>query len=1176
MRWSSVARRRAPGSRAGSASVIAALAISGLIGTAGPASAAPASVTLAGDLQSELGCGGDWQPDCAATHLAPVSGTTRWEATFRLPAGTYQYKIAIDDAWTENYGAGGVKDGPNLPLAVAGPVELRFSYDEVTHVVSVTPLDLPGTTVTADDRSLAGRSLRKDVSRERFYFVMTDRFANGTTANDLGGYGSAAIAGFDPTGKGWYHGGDLKGLTSKLDYIKGLGTTAIWLTPSFKNKPVQDNNGFPSAGYHGYWITDFTQIDPHLGTNADLKALIAASHKKGMKVYFDIITNHTADVIDYTQKKYDYIDKTTSPYKDASGTVFDDKAYAGTNSFPALDPATSFPYTPVLPTPADATVKVPAWLNDVTAYHNRGNSTFAGESSEYGDFFGLDDLFTEQPRVVDGMIDIYTAWAEFGVDGFRIDTTKHVNVEFWQKFIPAVRAAAQKAGTPDFFAFGEVFDGDPRFTSTYTTTAGLQATLDFPFQARAQSFVTGGRTTDLRDVFADDDWYTDADSNAYSLPTFLGNHDMGRIGRFVQTGVPGASAAEQLKRDQLAHSLMYLSRGNPVVYYGDEQGFTGDGGDQDARQDMFPSQVASYNDDVLIGSTRTTAVDNFTTAQPLYRWISRLSGLRDRFPALADGAQIYRYSSDAAGIFAFSRIDRSSGKEFVVALNSATTAKTATFSTYSARAELEPVFGGGAKQRTGTDGRVSVTVPALSAQVWKVDDGRPVTSVTPAPVWVSPAPGGTISPLPSTVNGGGRAQLRVTTTADAFSEVTFAWRVAGSSTWTTLGTDDAAPYRVMPDVSTLARGTLVELRAVARDARGRLAASSSFGFVGDPAGGGTGGSIPPVVQPTRATVPGDHNSEMGCAGDWDPGCPQADLTRDPKDDVWKGTWTLPAGAYQYKVALNGTWDENYGAGAVRNGANINYTAPATPVTFYYDAGTHWVTSDAQGPILTAPGDFQSELGCPADWSPDCMRSWLQDPDGDGTYTFRTDKIPAGSYQAKVAEGLSWTVNYGQGGAPNGANIGFTVPDGAIVTFSYVASTHVMTISAAVQAAVPDLTVKRAVWVAPNTIAWPGTQVPAGGAGSIRWRAHWSSSGGLAIDADAVTGGSSATLTYDPAGLPAAVTSADPALAGYLALKVPPSAASGIAAALAASGGQVAVSATDDAGRLVDATGVKAP
>src|ERR1041384_2038412 len=211
------------------------------------------------------------------------------------------------------------------------------------------------------DNGLSGRhSLRAPVTDENFYFVMADRFDNGDPANDQGGLGAdPLVSGFDPTRKGFYNGGDLDGLRSKIDYIKGLGTTSIWLTPSFKNKAVQLEDG-PSAGYHGYWITDFTQIDPHLGTNNDLAALVKDAHKRGMKVYFDIITNHTADVIGYEEgARKAYTSKDVAPYTTADGTVFDDRDYAGGSAFPALDAATSFPYTPVLD-PAERNLKVPA------------------------------------------------------------------------------------------------------------------------------------------------------------------------------------------------------------------------------------------------------------------------------------------------------------------------------------------------------------------------------------------------------------------------------------------------------------------------------------------------------------------------------------------------------------------------------------------------------------------------------------------------------------------------------------------------------------------------------------------------------------------------------------------------------------------------------------------------
>ena len=94
---------------------------------------------------------------------------------------------------------------------------------------------------------------------ELFYFVLPDRFANADPGNDTGGYpGDRLQTGLDPTDKGFYHGGDLKGVLDRLDYIEGLGTTAIWLAPVFKNNPVQGSGADVSAGYHGYWITHFT------------------------------------------------------------------------------------------------------------------------------------------------------------------------------------------------------------------------------------------------------------------------------------------------------------------------------------------------------------------------------------------------------------------------------------------------------------------------------------------------------------------------------------------------------------------------------------------------------------------------------------------------------------------------------------------------------------------------------------------------------------------------------------------------------------------------------------------------------------------------------------------------------------------------------------------------------
>src|SRR4051794_23448987 len=888
----------------------AGVVMTGLVVAAPPALAEdPAArvITLAGSLQSELGCAGDWQPACDESELTMVAPGS-YAARFALPAGAYEFKVTVNGSWDENYGADGARDGANIPLVIAGAARLDFAYDDTSHRVSITPTDLPGPAI-GKDRELAGNSLPQPLTREQFYFVMTDRFANGDPANDRGGYtGGRLVTGYDPTHKGFYHGGDLKGLISKLDYIKGLGTTSIWLTPSFVNKPVQGPSGQETAGYHGYWITDFTHIDPHLGSNQDMRDLIAAAHAKGMKVFFDIITNHTADVIDYTQQQYSYRNKTDFPYRDINGNPFDDRDYVN-QPFPPMD-ASSFPYTPFFHSAADASARTPAWLNNPIYYHNRGDSTFAGESSQYGDFIGLDDLFTERPEVLHGMEDIYRAWVDLGIDGFRIDTAKHVNTEFWQQFSPAMLDEAHSIGTNKFFMFGEVFDADPAFQSIYSTTAKLPATLDFGFQQNAVAVANGGATTYLSKLYAADDYYTDNDSNAYDLPTFLGNHDMGRIGRFVNGS---------LSRDQFAHALMYTLRGQPVIYYGDEQGFIGDGGDQDARQDMFASQVASYNDDPMIGAP-TGSRERYDRNSTMYRYLERLSALRKQYPALADGAQTTRFASDAAGIFAVSRVERRDGVEYLVVANNADTAKTATFDTYTPHSPFRSIFGGGGPLFSGRHGQVTVTVPPLSVQVYRAHRPVPRSWSAPAAFFASPSAGGVLA---------NRAEIRAAVPADTPVEASFAYRVAGTSQWQQLGTDDNAPYRVFHDVSGLAKGTLVEYRTVVKDNAGHLSASSTYGVVGD-APKPTGGGVGDVTQPDAVSVPGTTNSEMGCPDDWHPACPNDQLALDPNDKIWKGTFALPAGTYSYKVAINKSWDENYGAGGVPNGANIDLTSNGSP------------------------------------------------------------------------------------------------------------------------------------------------------------------------------------------------------------------------------------------------------
>jgi len=582
------------------------------------------------------------------------------------------------------------------------------------------------------------------IEDEIIYFVLPDRFENGDPSNDRGGIeGGRLKDGFDPTDFGFYHGGDLKGLTQRLDYIQGLGMTAIWLTPIFENNPVQGPEGLESSGYHGYWITDFTNVDPHIGTREDFKTFVDAAHARGMKVYMDIITNHTADIIGYREchdpevtggptfrcdyryiGDYPWTRRASDGAEINTGFLGDDTVHQTEENFAKLEEAT-WAYTPFVPEQFEG-VKVPEWLNDPIYYHNRGDTDFIDEDSLYGDFAGLDDLNTAHPRVVEGMIDIYKDWiTTYNVDGFRIDTAKHVRDEFWQAFAPAILEHADSLGIDHFHMFGEVYvDGQkPQHLARFTTAAGLPTVLDFAFQSSARALIVDGEPgLHLDELYRADVIYKNGAETARQLPTFLGNHDMGRFAGFLRETHPEMSDNELLARVRLANALMFFGRGVPTVYYGDEQGFVSDGGDRLARENMFPSQTDLYNDNDLIGTDATTAESNFDTSHPLYLAIKSFADIRTHETALRRGEQITRLAHRENSVFAFSRIDYETGTEVVVAINAETSEQKINVAV-DGRSEVFSALLGACAVNATAPGSYAMTVPALDVVVCKSEFG---------------------------------------------------------------------------------------------------------------------------------------------------------------------------------------------------------------------------------------------------------------------------------------------------------------------------------------------------------------------------------------------------------------------------------------------------------------------
>ena len=471
---------------------------------------------------------------------------------------------------------------------------------------------------------------------------------------------------------------------------------------------------------------------------------------------------------------------------------------------------------------------------------------------------------------------------------------------------------------------------------------------------------------------------------------------------------------------------MYFSRGNPVVYYGDEQGFTGAGGDQLARQSMFASQVPEYQADDQIGTDRTGAEDNFVTDSPMYESIQQLAAVTRQHPALRDGAEQMRYASAGPGVFAFSRIDRRHEREYVVALNNSESSASADVPTYVRKGGFRKVFGAGPATLTSRGDRtLGMSLPGLSASVYRSERRIPRSHVAPRIVLEAPAPA---------AESHGRMHVAADVRGHSFYEVTFQRRI-GHGRWQTIGVDDSAPYQVYDDVSSLSPGLGVSYRAAVLDNAGHTRGSAARATqvpatqvtMTAPADGGTVSNIDPVtvaaaVDPERPLQSVEFQRSVA-GGPWtslgtDSSAPAYTVT----DDVS----ALPLGTeVRYRAILS------------EHGVVQATSAPTTVTTALPQPAVNSVN---------VAGSLQSELGCPADWQPDCAATHLAFDTSDGKW-HGTFTLPAGDYDWKVAIDDSWTVNYGAGGAAGGANLTLSVPaGGGTYVFTWDQVTHVPSVA----------------------------------------------------------------------------------------------------------------------------------
>ena len=531
----------------------------------------------------------------------------------------------------------------------------------------------------------------RDWRDEILYFALIDRFDDGEPDNNDQGANE-----YDPTDSRRYSGGDLAGLTRRLDYIRSLGATALWITPPVRHQWWDEAVGY--GGYHGYWAQHFMEVDPHVGTLDDYRARATGRHARDMRLVQDIVVNHVGNYFRYP------------PGGAKPDLAADWSANAG--AAPTARP-TQWPFD----------------QNDARDVQQRGLDIYhwTPPIQDYSDpvqllegqMADLDDLNTENPLVRRALRQSYGHWIrEVGVDGFRVDTAFYVPPAYFRDFLfaddpaaPGVIDVARRAGKADFLLFGEGFGIDRAFEDTQARRietyvrddAGplLPAMINFPLYGTSLDVFARGRPpAELKHRIES---VLTVHADPHRMPSFVDNHDVDRF-------LAGGSEAG-LKQALL--TLMTLP-GIPVIYYGTEQGFTR------MRGAMFARGWGS------------DGRDHFDTAHPLYRYLQRATALRHGEYALRRGQpRVLAAEAASPGLIAW--VMASDEGSALVALNTADAPSLygAIDTGLPAGTQLQPLFaieGEAPTLQVDAQGRVDLALPARGGQVWRVSSAPPAAS----------------------------------------------------------------------------------------------------------------------------------------------------------------------------------------------------------------------------------------------------------------------------------------------------------------------------------------------------------------------------------------------------------------------------------------------------------------
>jgi alpha-amylase len=524
----------------------------------------------------------------------------------------------------------------------------------------------------------------QDWRDEVIYQILVDRFANGDTSNDY------RVVPYDPAK---YHGGDWKGIEDRLDYIKALGVTTLWISPVVKN--VESDAGID--GYHGYWAQDLTKTNPHFGDLGALRSMVNAAHDKGLKVILDIVTNHIGQLFFYDingngqpdesvwgggdrlsglpNTPVQHITEYDPEYEEPVVMARTSLGEAGPAKIIFFRDAVTNRMPPVSGYPPNADYdilqmpeaynrhgRVWEWGNDHCCYYwlngkdqptectdpnNDGNTddavpvgSYQCNQTLYGDFpGGLKDVNTEWQEVRNAMFFAYGRWLSLvDFDGFRIDTLKHIEHGFWQDFCPRIRQHAASMGKQRFFMFGEAFSGDDKLIGSYTYDNELDSVFYFSQKFALDTvFKNAGPTGAIKQLFdqrADNHGTVPHDLGAEHPPTellvnFLDNHDVARFLYDKKVSDHGIAALHT------ALTFLHTEDGIPCLYYGTEQQFEG-GNDPNNREDLWTS--------------------GYDTSNPTFQFIAQLNRIRQQYEPLRRGKlNFVLWTEDSAGILAYER-----------------------------------------------------------------------------------------------------------------------------------------------------------------------------------------------------------------------------------------------------------------------------------------------------------------------------------------------------------------------------------------------------------------------------------------------------------------------------------------------------------------------------------------